>query len=142
MGLFFILMIPLRRTMARRDWKLSAWHLALVGAAIGFLTGLVVSTGPINAPFFLMYGLVKGAYLATEALASIAVYGAKALTFRSMGALPLAIIGQGLIVGCSLVAGAFIAKRYVRQLDAARFRLLMDGLLLMAGASLIWAALR
>jgi uncharacterized membrane protein YfcA len=142
MGAFFILMIPLRRYMARRAWKLSLWHLSLVGAAIGFLTGLVVSTGPVNAPFFLMYGLVKGAYLATEALASIAVYGAKAVTFRSMGALPLSIVVQGLIVGCSLVAGAFIAKRYVRQLDAERFRLLMDGLLLMAGVSLIWAALR
>lgn len=142
MGVFFLLMIPLRRYMARRAWTLSIWHLALVGAAIGFLTGLVVSTGPVNAPYIRKNGLVKGAYLATEALSSIAVYGAKAITFRSMGALPLSVVVQGLIVGCSLVAGAFIARRYVRQLDAERFRLLMDALLLMAGASLIWAALR
>ena len=45
------------------------------------------------------------------------------------------------MVGSSLVAGAFIAKRYVRQLDAERFRLLMDGLLLAAGATMLWAAL-
>ena len=102
----------------------------------------MVSTGPINVPFFLMYGLVKGAYLGTEALASIAVYGAKAATFHQMGALPAATVGQGLVVGTSLVAGAFVARRYVRQIDAARFRLLMDGLLLMAGLSLLWAALR
>jgi uncharacterized membrane protein YfcA len=142
MGVFFILMIPVRRWMARQNWRLQIWHLAIVGAVIGFLTGLVVSTGPINAPFFLMYGLVKGAYLATEALASVAVYLSKAVTFRSMGALPVEIIGKGLIVGCSLVAGAFIAKRYVKQLDAERFRLMMDGLLLMAGLSLLWAAWR
>jgi uncharacterized membrane protein YfcA len=142
MGVFFIAMIPVRRWMARQNWRLKTWHLAIVGAVIGFLTGLVVSTGPINAPFFLMYGLVKGAYLATEALASVAVYLSKAVTFRSMGALPVEIIGKGLIVGCSLVAGAFIAKRYVKQLDAERFRLMMDGLLLMAGLSLLWAAWR
>ncbi|MBC7380952.1 MAG: sulfite exporter TauE/SafE family protein [Burkholderiaceae bacterium] len=142
MGLFFIVMIPVRRWMARQHWKLAAWQLSIVGAGIGFLTGLVVSTGPINAPFFLMYGLVKGGYLATEALSSVAVYLAKAITFRSMGALPLEIIGKGLIVGCSLVGGAFFAKRFVRQLDAQRFRALMDGLLLVAGLTMLWAAWR
>jgi uncharacterized membrane protein YfcA len=140
LGVFFIGMIPARRWMARRQWRLGLRHLALLGAGIGFLTGIVVSTGPINAPFFLAYGLVKGAYLGTEAMGSMAVYLAKAITFRSLGALPLAAIGKGLVIGCSLMAGAFIAKRYVRQLDPDRFRLLMDGLLLAAGATMAWAA--
>lgn len=142
LGVFFIAMIPVRRWMARQQWKLGLGHLALVGAAIGFLTGIVVSTGPINAPFFLAYGLVKGAYLGTEALGSLAVYAAKAVTFRSLGALPLAIAAKGLIVGSSLVAGAFIAKRYVRQLDAQKFRLVMDGVLLVAGVTMLIAAWR
>ncbi len=142
LGVFFIAMIPVRRWMARQDWKLSRAHLALAGAPIGFLTGIVVSTGPINAPFFLMHGLVKGAYLGTEAMSSLAVYGAKAATFRALGALPASTIVQGLIIGSSLMAGAFIAKRYVQQIDAERFRLLMDGLLLMAGLTMLWAALR
>jgi hypothetical protein len=140
LGVFFIGMIPVRRWMARQHWQLRLRHLAIVGGAIGFLTGIVVSTGPINAPFFLAYGLVKGAYLGTEALGSLAVYLAKAITFRSLGALPLEAIGKGLVVGSSLVAGAFIAKRYVHQLDAGKFRLLMDGLLLVAGATMLWAA--
>lgn len=141
LGVFFIGMIPVRRWMARQHWKLSLWHLALVGAGIGFLTGIVVSTGPVNAPFFLAYGLVKGAYLGTEALGSLAVYLAKAVTFRSMGALPVELIGKGLVIGSSLVAGAFIAKRLVLTLDAAKFRLLMDGLLLVAGLVMLWAAM-
>lgn len=140
LGVFFIAMIPLRRWMARQPWRLRPVHLALAGAGVGFLTGIVVSTGPINAPFFLAYGLLKGAYLGTEALGSLAVYLAKALTFRSLGALPLAAIGKGLVIGCSLMAGAFLAKRYVRQLEAAKFRLLMDGLLLVAGFTMLWAA--
>lgn len=140
LGIFFIAMIPVRRWMAARQWRLRLPHLALVGAVIGFLTGIVVSTGPINAPFFLAYGLVKGAYLGTEAFGSLAVYLAKAVTFRSLGALPVETIGKGFVIGCSLVAGAFIAKRHVRQLDAEKFRLLMDGLLLVAGATMLWAA--
>ena len=142
LGVFFIAMIFVRRWMARQHWRLNRWHLAVVGAFIGFLTGIVVSTGPINTPFFLMHGLVKGAFLGTEALGSVAVYLSKAVTFRTLGALPVQATVQGLIIGSSLVAGAFIAKRYVRQIDAARFRLLMDGLLLIAGATMLWAAAR
>ena len=140
LGLFFIAMIPARRWMARREWRLRLWHLAVFGAGIGLLTGLVATTGPINAPFFLAYGLVKGAYLGTEALGSLAMYLATAITFRSLGALPLETLGKGLVVGSSLVAGAFIAKRFVRRIDAERFRLLMDALLLMAGLTMLWTA--
>lgn len=142
LGAFFITMIPVRRWMARQHWKLKLWHLAIVGALIGFLTGLVVATGPVNAPFFLAYGLVKGAYLSTEALGSLAVYISKAITFRSLGALPLEAIAKGLIIGCSLMAGSFIAKRFVKRLDAENFRLLMDGLLAVAGLAMLWAAMK
>lgn len=142
LGLFFIAMIPARRWMAQQQWKLQLWHMALIGALIGFVTGIVVSTGPINAPFFLAYGLIKGAYLGTEALGSLAVYLSKAVTFRSLDALPLGIFMKGLTIGSSLVAGAFLAKRLVNHIDAGRFKSMMDGLLLVAGLTMIWAALR
>ena len=141
LGVFFLLMIPARRWLLAHDLKLKTWHLAVVGAVIGFLTGIVVSTGPINAPFFLAYGLTKGAYLATEAAGSLAVYISKALVFRSFGALPWDAIVQGLIIGSSLMAGSFLAKRFVLKMEAERFRLLMDGLLVLSGVAMIWAAL-
>jgi len=140
LGLFFIGMIGLRRWIARQQWLLRLWHMAAVGALIGYVTGVVVSTGPINAPFFLAYGLVKGAYLGTEAMGSLAVYGAKALTFRAFDALPLATLTRGLVIGASLMGGAFIAKRLVLRIDATRFDLLMDALLLAAGLSMLWSA--
>lgn len=140
LGFFFFAMIPVRRWMARQQLRLGLAHLAAFGAGIGFLTGIVATTGPVNAPLFLAYGLVKGAYLGTEAMGSLAMFVSKAITFRSLGALPFDTLGKGVVVGSSLVAGAFIAKRFVRQLDPQRFRLLMDGLLLVAGATMLWAA--
>ena len=142
LAVFFIAMIPMRRLLARRQIKLKLWQLAPLGAVIGFLTGIVVSTGPINAPFFLAYGLVKGAFLGTEAMASLTVYISKSLVFRSFGALPLSAITQGLIIGSSLMAGSYLAKRFVLSMDAERFRLLMDALLLMSGLTMLWAALK
>lgn len=140
LGVFFIAMIPLRRFMAARAWTLRLPHLALVGAVIGYITGIVVSTGPVNAPFFLAYGLVKGAYLSTEALGSLAVYVAKAVTFRSLGALPWEAVAKGLVIGGSITVGSVLAKRFVLHLDAGKFRLLIEALLLTAGLTMLWAA--
>jgi hypothetical protein len=142
LGIFFILMIPARRWLAAHQLKLGLGHLAAAGAVIGYLTGIVVSTGPINTPIFLSYGLVKGAYLATEAAGSLAVYVSKALTFRYLGALPTELLAAGLISGSSLMAGAFLAKRMVLKLDPDSFRLLMEALMLVSGLTLLWSAAR
>jgi uncharacterized membrane protein YfcA len=140
LGLFFIAMVPLRRWMARQGWRLGLPQMALVGGMVGFVTGVVVSTGPINTPFFLAYGLVKGAFLATEALGSLAVFLAKAATFGSLGALPLASVGQGLVIGSAIMVGSWLAKRWVLTLEAAQFRGLIEGMLLLAGLTMLWAA--
>ena len=139
-GTFLILMIPARRWLAARDLKLSLWHLAAIGAVIGYITAIVVSTGPITVPVFLAYGLVKGAFLATEAASSLAVYTSKAVAFQRFGALPSEIIVKGLITGSSLMGGAFIAKRFVVRLGPESFRHLMDGLMLVSGLTMLWDA--
>jgi uncharacterized protein len=139
-GLFLIFMIPARRWLAAHNLKPTLWHLAIIGAVIGYITGIVVSTGPITVPIFIAYGLTKGAFLATEAAGSLAVYLSKVATFQRFGALPLDIIAKGLITGSSLMVGAFVAKRFVLRLDANAFRLLMDALMLASGLSMLWNA--
>jgi len=140
LGIMFLVMIPARRWLFARGLRVKAWHLALVGAGIGFLSGLVASTGPINTPFFLAYGLVKGAYLSTEAVGSMAIGITKAIVFQRFNALPLETIVRGLIVGSTLMIGSRLAKGFVLRLDAHRFRLLMDCLLAGAGLVLLWGA--
>jgi uncharacterized membrane protein YfcA len=141
LGIFFLLMIPARRWLAARGFRLRLPHLLALGAVIGFLTGIVVTTGPITAPIFLAYGLVKGAFIATEAAASLAVYLSKTAVFRHFGALPLPVITQGLITGASLMVGAWLAKRFVLRLHPDRFRLLMDALMLLSGLTMLYTAL-
>jgi uncharacterized protein len=140
LGAMFFLMIPARRWLQARGLRTKGWHLTLVGAGIGFLSGMVASTGPINTPFFLAYGLVKGAYLATEALGSMAIGLTKAIVFHRFDALPAQTVVRGLIVGGSLMVGSRLAKGFVLRLDASQFRLLMDLLLAGAGLVLLWGA--
>ncbi|MGP1614515.1 MAG: sulfite exporter TauE/SafE family protein, partial [Pollutimonas bauzanensis] len=113
LGGFFLLMIPARRALARREYTLTLGQLALIGLFVGFLTGLVISTGPLSVPAFLAYGLTGGAFIATEAASAFMLYVSKAATFQSLGALPGTVILNGAIVGLSLAAGTFISKVYV-----------------------------
>ena len=142
LGLFFIAMVPVRHALMRRQWTLRLWQLAVAGAAIGFLTGIVLSTGPLSVPAFTSYGLVRGAFLATEAASSLALYGSKVLTFSQLGALPPDLFAKGLLVGAALMGGTFAGKAFVLRLPVAAFQRLLDALLLASGLSMLAAALR
>jgi uncharacterized membrane protein YfcA len=142
LGLFFLVMVPGRRWLATRQVKLGFGGLVLAGAGIGFLTGVVVSTGPLSVPAFAAYGLVKGAFIATEAAGSLALYISKAITFRQFGALPTDIVLKGLISGSSVMAGTYTARLIVERLSVATFQRLLDGVMIVSGLSLLWAAIR
>jgi uncharacterized membrane protein YfcA len=139
-GLFLIAMVPMRHWLARHEFKLSLWHLAIGGAVIGYITGIVVSTGPLSVPLFLFYGLTKGAFLATEAASSLGLFVSKSVTFQQFGALTPDIALKGFVAGASLMSGAFIAKRFVIRLEPDVFRLVMDGIIIVAGLALLWTA--
>jgi uncharacterized membrane protein YfcA len=140
LGVFFVAMIPTRRWLARRSIKFTLWDLALIGGPVGFLTGIVVSTGPITVPVFTSYGLEKGAFLATEATGSLGVYAAKIAAFKEFGALPLSVAINGATAGIALMTGSFFARSLVIRMKPSTFRLLVDGLMLSSGVSLLWAA--
>jgi uncharacterized membrane protein YfcA len=135
-------MIPGRRLLDARGWRARTWHLIVAGAAIGFLTGIVLSTGPLSVPVFAAAGLFKGALLATEAAASLAIYIAKVTTFQTLGAQSAENFVKGLIVGSSLMAGTFVGKYLVMRMSADTFAKLLDTMLFCSGAALLWAAYR
>ncbi|MCQ6561226.1 sulfite exporter TauE/SafE family protein [Paenibacillus mendelii] len=140
LGLFFLAMIPVRHWLEAQRIHIRLWQLSIAGAFIGFLTGIVLSTGPLSVPAFTSYGLVKGAFLSTEAASSFAIYVSKIVTFQELGALPAKVIVQGVIVGVSLMLGTFAAKRVVQRMSVASFRYVLDLLLLGSGLSMLWAA--
>jgi uncharacterized protein len=142
LGVFFLSLIPLRRWLAHHALRLSLAQLALLGLPLGLLTGLVVSTGPLTVPLFTFHGLERGALLGTEAAASVGMYGSKVATFEALGALPAAVVLDGLIIGSTLMAGSFAGRRIVLALSPGAYRTLIDTLMLCSGVTLLWAGLR
>ena len=139
LGLFFRSMLALRR-LRPPSRPMPLWGLSVCGAGIGFLTGLVLSTGPLSVPVFTSYGLAAGPFLGTEAATALALYVSKVTTFRESGALSGEIIVQGLIVGASLMIGTFIGKGVVGRIPGHRYAHFIDALILCSGVSLLWAA--
>jgi len=140
LGLFFWAMIPVRRHLRRTQRRLSLWQLALCGGIIGFLTGLVLSTGPLSVPAFTAYGLAGGAFLGTEAASALLLYLSKVGAFAALGALSPASALQGLLVGLGLLAGTAGSRRWVLKLRPESFDRLIDALLLVSGAWLLRSA--
>lgn len=137
LGFFLIALIPIRRWMRRRNFYLKLWQMGLVGAGIGYLTGIVATTGAINTPFFLAFGLTKGAFLGTEAASTLAILFAKGVTFHQLGFLNATAIIQGLLIGIFVLLGAVFSKKIVLALPQEKFLVLMELVMFISGTSIL-----
>jgi uncharacterized membrane protein YfcA len=137
LGCFLLFMIPIRRWLRKIEFQLKLWHMAIVGAFIGYLTGVVASTGAINTPFFLAYGLTKGAFIGTEAASSLIMFVAKGITFHQLGVLNSEIIGQGLLIGAFVLIGSAFSKRFVLNLPEKVFLHMMEAVMLVSSLSIL-----
>lgn len=140
LGVFFLAMIPGRRWLHARQFRISLWQFALAGAVVGFLTGIVLSTGQLSVPAFSAYGLTGGAFLSTEAASSLAQMVSKVVTFQQLGALPLPSIIRGFVIGASVMVGSFVGKAVVQRMSVHVFHHVLDVVMLCSGVSLLWAA--
>ncbi len=105
----------------------------LIGALFSFLSALLGSVGPLMAPFFLAYGLVKGAYIGTEALCTVVMHVTKLVAYRETSILTVSSLGIGLALGPLMVAGSAVGKRIVDRLPERVFVALIEAVLVLAG---------
>ncbi|MFI1510581.1 TSUP family transporter [Streptomyces sp. NPDC020597] len=134
-GVFLLVMVAWRR------WKPHAARLddtafAVVGAASGFGSALLGSVGPMVAPFFLARGLLKGAYIGTEAASAVVMHLTKLVVFGAAAVLTASNAVIGLALAPAGTAGAWAGKKIVDRLPAhgfvivAEIGLIISGLLL------------
>lgn len=133
LGGFLILIVLIRHLPKFKGIKVPLRAFALIGAGASFLSALLGSVGPLMAPFFLAYGLVKGAYIGTEALSTVVMHVAKLVAYRESAILPVHAILSGLALGPIMVIGSFAGKRVVDRLPERAFVLIIDLTLLAAG---------
>lgn len=133
LGLFLLLVVAWRRLGPRTTVCPPLRAFALIGAAGSFLSALLGSVGPLMAPFFLAYGLVKGAYIGTEALSTVVMHVTKLVAYRGAAVLPSASILTGLAIGPVMVVGSWTGKRIVDRFPEHVFVLLIEVTMTAAG---------
>jgi uncharacterized membrane protein YfcA len=133
LGLFLLLVVAWRRLRPGSVPRPSRRGFVLIGAAASFLSALLGSVGPLMAPFFLAYGLVKGAYIGTEALATVVMHLAKLVAYRGSAVLPESSVLAGLAIAPLMVVGSWAGKRIVDRLPAPKFVLLIEATMTAAG---------
>nr|WP_273378919.1 sulfite exporter TauE/SafE family protein [Actinopolymorpha pittospori] len=142
LAVFFVAMVPLRRFAARAQWRIRLWHMGIAGAGIGFLTGMILSTGPLSVPIFTAYGLTGGAFLGSEAASALLLYAGKLATFEGAGVLSTDVLARGVVIGAAVMAGSFLARRILRNVTTQRYGLLIDVVLVTAALGMSISALR
>ena len=90
------------------------------------------------APFFLGYGLLRGAYIGTDALGTVVIQGAKLGVFGLGDLLVGSVLANGLLMVPFMVLGAWVGKRIVNRFSDRAFTLLVEATLLVSGAVFLW----
>lgn len=129
----FLLLIVVWRHVRPTPKKPPLESFAALGAGSSFLSALLGSVGPLMAPFFLAYGLVKGAYIGTEALATVVMHVSKLVAYRQAAVLSGAAVLVGLALGPLMVAGSYAGKRIVDRLPERVFVVIIEAVLVAAG---------
>jgi uncharacterized membrane protein YfcA len=133
LGAFLLLVVIWRhlRPQLHRPFPTPAF--AAIGGGSSFLSALLGSVGPIMAPFFLAYGLVKGAYIGTEALCTVVMHVAKLVAYRQTALLTLRDGLTGLALGPVMILGSGLGKRIVDRLPEKVFVAIIEAVLTIAG---------
>ena len=104
-----------------------------IGAASGLGSALLGSVGPLTAPLFLAYGLVRDAYIGTEAGCALTMHLTKLVAYGAGNLLNRHALLLGAVLTPATVAGAWIGKRTVNRISDRLFVILVETGLVTAG---------
>ena len=137
LGVFLIATVIHRHVGKKGKRRLPLRSFAILGAIFSFLSALLGSVGPIMIPFFLAYGLVKGALIGTEALATVVMHVTKLVAYGGTSILTAANMTAGLALGPCMVLGSFVGKRILKRLPEQLFVAIIEITLIVAGMSFL-----
>jgi uncharacterized membrane protein YfcA len=133
LGLFLLLVVAWRRLRPNAMRRPPLRAFSLIGAVASFLSALVGSVGPLMAPFYLAYGLVKGAYIGTEALSTVVMHVTKLVAYRHAAVLPETSVVAGLALGPVMILGSWTGKHIADRLPKRVFVLVIEATMIAAG---------
>jgi uncharacterized protein len=133
LGVFLILLVVYRHTRWGRNIRLGLNGFIPLGAVSGMLSAVLGTVGPLAAPFFLAYGLAKGAYIGTEAMTAVVMHLTKLGVYGSYALIGLRSFLTGLGIGAVMILGTFLGRKWLNRMPEKVFPYLIEGTLLVSG---------
>jgi uncharacterized membrane protein YfcA len=137
LGAFLLLVVVWRHLHPSAHRSFPTYFFAPIGAGSSFLSALLGSVGPVMAPFFLAYGLVKNAYISTEAMCTVVMHVTKLIVYRQSDVLSGSGALVGLALGPVMILGSYVGKRIVDKLPERVFIGIIEAVLVIAGVTFL-----
>jgi uncharacterized membrane protein YfcA len=140
-GSMLMLTVPLRYLFKRYVMALDMKGLALGALIYGGAVGGTVGAGVILLSILMAAGLQGAAVIATDALISIFVTAVRMAVFGISGVIDARVVAFALLIGTVALPGAFVAKAMVARMSLSVHTALLDLVVLIGGAAMIYGAL-
>jgi uncharacterized membrane protein YfcA len=141
-GTSLIATVPLRRVLKNRGHHLGEKGLAAAAAGWGILVGGTTGAGVILLSLLMATGLEGAAVIATDATVSIVVGVIKIAVFGLAGVVTPTVLAVGLLIGCIGFPSTFLAKLIVERLPVHVHTAMLDAVVIVGGAVMIYGALK
>lgn len=140
LGIFLVLMVPIRRAMKRLDVKVGYRGLAAVAVPYGLLSGSTFGAGMMLAPFLLGAGLAGEYLVGTVAALGWGLNLTKSIVFGFSPLLDRPLLLQGTLIGLCTIPGAYAGRWIVRSTSIRVHTLFMEMVILGGAAYFLWKA--
>lgn len=107
------------------------------GGVTGFINGLLGISGPLSSAVFLTLELAPVSYIASEATAAAVMHIVKAIVYGKLNLMSGNIFLSGLMIGCAMMLGNFIAMRCIRNVNKKLYQKIVAGVMIAASLWLI-----
>ncbi len=141
-GTMLCLSVPFRRLLTHLEVRLKNPGLAAGAVGYGFLSGSTTGSGVILLSLLMAAGLAGAGVVATDAIISVAIAVTKLFVFGFSGAMTAQVIAFGLLIGIVALPGAFFARALVEAMPVHVHTGILDAIVVLGGAVMIFGAFR
>jgi uncharacterized membrane protein YfcA len=133
LGVFLIVSVVVRHLHPSMRTTFAPHWFVPIGGSFASISAIVGSAGPFLAPFYLSYGLVKGAFIGTEALGTAVMHVTKLTSYQWLGVMSPTIWLTGILLGPVMIIGSYVGKLVLDRIPINVFVWLVEAAIVSFG---------
>ena len=133
----FLIVFAVMKIMGKMQLPHKPMTMIAGGGVTGFINGFLGISGPLSSAVFLTLELAPVSYIASEATAAAVMHIVKSIVYGKLNLMSGNIFLSGLMIGCAMMLGNFIAMRCIRNVNKKLYQKIVAGVMIAASLWLI-----